>query len=278
MQLSSESDPSEQTVALSVVIPAFNEHGRLGQCLSAWRDWLSQQQATSDADDTSEPSTGNESAQYLPAELLVVDDGSTDGTANLARDFDASPASVRVLVNEQNLGKGASVRRGMRASRGRIALLSDADLNVPAEELPSLVEALEAGYDMAIGSRLVTSANVKRPMIRRFTSWLFYVLRGILLLPDLRDTQCGFKAFRQAAAQTIFAEQTLDGYGFDLEILAIARRHGYTIKEVPVQWLVREGSKVRPVRDGLGLLRDVIRVRRKWGRGSLPASTNRLQT
>jgi len=243
---------TDGTPALSVVIPAYHEANRLGICLSAWRHWLAQ----------------SEAGRWRPAELIVVDDGSRDATADFARQFDASPASVRVLVNESNRGKGASVRRGMQQSRGRIVLLCDADLNVPAGELPRLTEALDEGFDVAIGSRLITRANVKQPALRRFTSWLFYVLRGRLLLPDIHDTQCGFKAFTETAARTIFAKQTLDGYGFDLEILAIARKHGYTIKEVPVQWIARDGSKVRPFRDGVKLLRDVWRVRQKWGRAS----------
>jgi dolichyl-phosphate beta-glucosyltransferase len=234
--------------AVSVVIPAYNEHARLGETLEAWADWLSRQGEC--------------------AELIVVDDGSTDGTATLARDFELPGCLQRqVLVNETNRGKGASIRRGALASSGAVVVLSDADLNVPPDELPRLTEALDAGFDVAIGSRRVGQAEVQRSLFRRLGTWGFHLLRSSALLPDIRDTQCGFKAFKRDAAQAIFERQTLEGYGFDLEVLAIARHLGYSIKEVAVRWNVVAGSKVRPVRDGLALLADVWRVRSRWGRG-----------
>jgi dolichyl-phosphate beta-glucosyltransferase len=234
---------------LSVVIPAYNERARLGHTLAAWHAWLGE--------------------QAMPAELIVVDDGSRDGTAALVRDFESSDlVALHLLINETNRGKGASIRRGMLQARGAVRLLCDADLNVPPSELPHLTEAMECGAAVAIGSRRVGQAEVHRTWFRRIGTWGFHLLRGWLLLPTIRDTQCGFKAFTAEAAKAIFERQTLEGYGFDLEVLAIARRLGYAIEEVPVRWDVVPGSKVRPIRDGLSLLADVWRVRQKWGRAA----------
>jgi dolichyl-phosphate beta-glucosyltransferase len=242
-------DAPGQRPALSLVIPAYNESARLGDSLAELRDWVAGSGQT--------------------CQLIVVDDGSSDETARIARDFDPTPASLEVLVNEQNEGKGLSVRRGALAASGEVILVLDADMNVPAQDIPRVLEPLKAGYDIAIGSRNlpVNADRAHRPWLRRVAGWLFHTIRRGLVLRDIFDTQCGFKAFTRSAAEAAFREQTLTGYGFDFEVLVLARRAGFTIKEVGVHWETKAGSKVHPFRDGLAMLREVLLVRRKWGPG-----------
>jgi len=230
---------------ISVVIPCYNAEAYVGEAIESV---LAQ--------------------TYGALEVIVVDDGSGDGTAELVKAHPMAAATVRVLINGQNRGKGASVRRGVLASRGRTVVLCDADMNVPAFEIPRLLEALESA-EVAIGSRSVAPAEVKRGWGRNVTGWSFRAIRRLLLLPDIGDTQCGFKAFTRRAAEVIFTKQSLAGYGFDLELLAIARREGFPIVEVPVHWEEKPASKVDPIKVSLTLLRDVLRVRYRWGSARL---------
>jgi dolichyl-phosphate beta-glucosyltransferase len=250
--------PEVDAPTLSVVIPAYNERQRIGDSLAELHAWVQQ--------------------VGVHCEALIVDDGSSDGTAEHVRGLDLSPMAVRVLVNTHNRGKGASVRRGMLASEGRIAVICDADMNVPAAEISQLMSTLDSGVDVAIGSRTIDPAEVQRGWLRQLTGDTFRLIRQVLLLPDIGDTQCGFKGFTRAAADAIFPRQSLAGYGFDLEVLAIARHLGLTIREVPVHWATKPGSKVRPVRDGIKLLADVLKVRYRWGRARLKSADGRAPT
>jgi dolichyl-phosphate beta-glucosyltransferase len=231
---------------LSVVIPAFNEAGRLPATLARVASFL---------------------AEHAPgSEIVVVDDGSRDGTAGRAAE--AGAEGVRVLRNDANRGKGFSVRRGMLEARGARRLMTDADLSTPIEDLPRLMARLDAGDDVAIGSRAVVGSNVlvHQPRLREAAGRLFNALVQGLLLPGLHDTQCGFKLFSAAAAQASFSRAQLDGFSFDVEVLYIARRAGLRIAEVPVTWRNDAATRVTLLR-GVQAFVDLARIRAKASLG-----------
>ena len=234
---------------LSVVIPAYNEAERLPRTLARLNAYLE--------------------ARGFPYEIVVVDDGSSDGTAERARA--AGGSHVTVLRHEPNRGKGYAVRRGMLAAGGALRLMTDADLSTPIEELTRLEASLADGHDVAIGSRGVAGAiiEVHQPWYRESMGRLFNVLVRLLALPGLRDTQCGFKLFTAAAAESAFGPACLDGFSFDVEVLYIARRRGLRIAEVPVTWRNDAGTRVSLVRGGLAFL-DVVRIRLNGWSGRYP--------
>ncbi|KPK85027.1 MAG: hypothetical protein AMJ81_04330 [Phycisphaerae bacterium SM23_33] len=234
--------------SLSIVIAAYNERGRLGRSLEQIRDYAA----------------GRE-----PVEVIVVDDGSADGTSEVVKGFDPGGLRLRLLRNPTNMGKGYSVRRGMRQAAGEALLMTDADLSAPIAEADKLLAALEEGFDVAIGSRHVPGSAVSgRSLRRRLMAWAFRLVRRCVLLGDLRDTQCGFKLFRRPAGQEIFARQTERGFIFDCEILALAGKLGYRIKEVGVVWREDPDSRLRPVRDSIRMLIRLFRIRRRLKRMS----------
>jgi dolichyl-phosphate beta-glucosyltransferase len=228
---------------LSVVIPAYNEESRLPATLERIAEHLAGRR------------------DLLPAELVVVDDGSTDATARIAENF-AAPAglSLRVVRLGRNRGKGAAVRAGLAASSGAWVLISDADLATPVEELGAL---LASGAALAVGSRGVKRELILRrqPLPRDTLGRLFNLGLRVLGLTRLHDTQCGFKLLEGELARRLAGELRLDGFAFDVELLARARRHGATVTEVPVRWYHMESSRVRPLRHGLQMLRDAVRIR-----------------
>lgn len=243
-------------LALSIVIPVYNETGRIGSTLQRL---LERAQAGPDA-----------------CEILVVDDGSTDGTVELVERICRESPAVRLLRNPGNCGKGFAVRNGMLDARGEYLLFSDADLSTPIEEAERLWEALKNGYDVAIGSRALKPEWVypRQPWARETAGKTFNLfVRALTGLP-YRDTQCGFKAFRREAARAIFSRQTIPGFGFDVEILYLARKLGYRALEVPVHWANDPRTKVRPVRDGRRMLGDLVRIRwNDWtGKYRLPST------
>lgn len=230
------------TPYLSIVIPAYNEEVRLPGSLD--RLWSYCQ------------------AQPYATEILVVDDGSADHTPQIVRDFGADKP-VR-LLSSGHQGKGGAVRQGMLAAAGDAILMTDADLSTPIEDVTGLLEALAEGYDVAIGSRAIAGSvlNVRQPFYREMLGRGGNLLIQALLLPGLHDTQCGFKLFRREAAREIFRRSVMSGVSFDIEALYLARRLGYRIKEVPVHWSHRPGSKMRLIRDYGGTLRDLLTIRR----------------
>ncbi|MBD3291526.1 MAG: glycosyltransferase [Armatimonadia bacterium] len=238
----------QEPVELSVVIPAYNEEDRLGPTLEAVTTYLDE--------------------QPWPTELIVVDDGSTDATAELASDLlEEGPIPGRVLVNEQNRGKGYSVRRGMTESEGRLALFSDADLSTPIEHTADLRDAIEAGADVAVGSRALRDSDVKvrQPWARQTAGKMFSLVQRSILGSGIRDTQCGFKMFTREAVEAVFPHQQLERWAFDAEIIMIAQRLGLTVVEVPVRWLNAPGTKVNALVDGMQMVADLWTIRRMHG-------------
>jgi glycosyltransferase involved in cell wall biosynthesis len=232
------------------VIPAFNEEARL-------------------------PPTVERLAAFLGRgptwfEIIVVDDGSTDRTVAVARGLAESHPSLRVIATAPNRGKGHAVRAGMLAARGAVALMYDADGSTPPEEIPRLLAPLAAGRAaVAIGSRYVGgAAPVGQPIWRRAWSRLVNLVVRRTLVPGVRDTHCGFKAFTAAAARDLFGRATIDGWSFDLEVLALAGRLGHEVVEVPVAWRDDGRSRVRPLHDLRKVLGEAIAIRRNLARGA----------
>ena len=228
----------------SIVIPAYNERLRIIGALEAVVACIRQNQ--------------------WDAEVIVVNDGSTDETADLVRDFASNAPEVKLMENPSNCGKGFSVRNGIVHAHGEIVMFTDADLSAPIEEAERLFAAIEQdGADIAIGSRwLATSRQTHRqPLYRQLFGRCFNALtRAVMRLP-YADTQCGFKAFTREAAQTVFQLQTIERWGFDPEILFIARRRRYKVKEVPVSWAHDARSRISYLRDGIQMLKELAIVR-----------------
>lgn len=216
---------------LCVVIPAYNEEDVIGQTLDAIRAYGAR-------------------CGYL-IEVVVADDGSTDATAEIARRRDGADLSVRVPRTEHNHGKGHAVARGMLATNAPLRLMYDADGSTPIEAIQRLLPWVEQGYDVVIGSRDVKGARLDppQPLVRRVLAGAFRALRRRCILSDLHDTQCGFKLFRGAAADSLFALPTTTGWLFDCEILLRAEREGYRVREVGVHWRNRAATRVRVWRE-----------------------------
>jgi dolichyl-phosphate beta-glucosyltransferase len=230
---------------LSVVIPAYNEAGCILRTLNSIQSWAARSR--------------------IDSEIVLVDDGSADGTSDIVRSFAAEPLVLRLLVNPTNRGKGYSVRRGMLAAAGEVVLMCDADLSTPIEEVEKLRPWLERGCDVVIGSRDMPDSllDPPQPYARRSAAAVFRAIRRRLLLPQLHDTQCGFKLFRHAAARDVFARQTVDGWLFDCEVLGLADRLGYRIKEIGVHWHNNPDSRVKPLREAFAALPTLLAIRRR---------------
>ncbi len=236
---------SDAHIELSVVIPAYNEVERLGDSLERIIAWLRD--------------------QPWRWEIVVVDDGSSDATAELARNvLQDVQMPTQVLVNEQNRGKGYSVRRGMMQSNGRLALFSDADLSTPIEHAADLRAAIEGGADIAIGSRQTVGSDIEvhQPFLRETAGRMFSAVQRAILGTGIRDTQCGFKMFTREAVETVFPHQKLERWAFDAELVFIAQRLGLTVVEVPVRWRNSPATKVNAIRDGLQMVADLWQIRR----------------
>ena len=227
----------------SIVIPAYNEGERIRKTIEKILAFTSE--------------------RHWQAEILIVNDGSTDDTAEIVRSYAVRNPSLRLVENPGNRGKGYSVRNGMLHSNGDVVLFSDADLSSPIEESLKLFATLEAGADVAIGSRWVrTELQIQRqPLHRQLFGRLFNVALRLVLGLHFKDTQCGFKAFTRKAAHTIFPLQHIERWGFDPEVLFLARRFGFRIQEVAVRWAHREGTRINPLRDGIRMLGELLRVR-----------------
>lgn len=246
---------SERLPELSIIIPAYNEEKRLGRTLARIREYF--------AADSMWPGE---------IEVIVVDDGSSDGTARVAQESAREMPSLRLVSNPVNHGKGYSVRQGMLAARGRIALFTDADLSTPIEESEKLRVAIEAGYDAAIGSRAIDRSliAVHQSRFREVAGMIFNGLVRLITGLPFHDTQCGFKAFVREPCRILFEQQRIGWFGFDPEILFLARRHGLRTAEVPVRWAHDPATKVRVVSDSLRMLGDLLYIRWNWLVGRYP--------
>ncbi len=235
--------------SLSIVIPAYNEGARIEHALSRVLSCVAERR--------------------WDAEVLVVDDGSSDDTADIVQRWMLTHPNLHLVRNDGNRGKGYSVRNGVLQSTGEIVMFTDADLSSPIEEAERLFAALDAGADVAIGSRWLDKQRqtIHQPLYRRFFGRCFnWVTRKIMGLP-YKDTQCGFKAFKRDAAQVIFRLQTIERWGFDPELLFIARKLGYTIVEVPVTWGHDERSRISYLKDGMQMLKEMAQIRKNSLRG-----------
>ncbi len=232
---------------LTVVVPAFNEESRLGDTLTQLSGYLVQRPWT--------------------WEILVVDDGSTDRTAAVVTDAARLEPRIR-LLREPHRGKGGAVRAGLLASTAAHRFICDADLSMPVHEIERFMPPALGDADIAIGSREGAGARrVGEPMIRHLSGRAFNLAVRLLLLPDVQDTQCGFKMFTGAAIEAIFPHVTVTGWAFDLEVLYIARVRGLRVREVPIEWHYRSESRVRMFRDGAGMFLELWRMRRRAGLG-----------
>jgi dolichyl-phosphate beta-glucosyltransferase len=231
-------------IRLSVVIPTYNGESRIGATLEGVAGYLA--------------------GKPFSSEIIVVDDGSTDRTAEAARAALARRPSDKVLRRERNAGKGASVKEGVLAAFGEFVLFCDDDLSTPIAELDKALVGLEAGADLVVGSRAHPESDI-RVRQRRPREWMgkaFNLLVRLFVLKGFRDTQCGFKAFRGAAAKEIFSRLRTAGFGFDVEVLVLAQALGYLVAEIPVVWCDVRPSRLRIFRGSWGMARDLWRIRR----------------
>jgi dolichyl-phosphate beta-glucosyltransferase len=240
---------AETSPVLSVVVPCFREERRLPGTLARLEEFL-----------------GARGEAY---ELLIVDDGSDDGTVELARKYACGRPEVRVIASQPNRGKGYAVRRGALEARGERVLFSDADLSTPIEELERFLRSLEQGFDVAIGSRALAGSDlrVRQPWWReragRTMNFLIRILSGL----PYADTQCGFKLFTREAARDLFGQATVDRWMFDVELLVLARKLGYRVAELPVTWVNSSESRVR-LSHAPGIFRELFHIRWHWLRHS----------
>ena len=228
----------------SIVIAAFNEEIRLAHSLRQIQAY--------------------QAANERRAEIIVVDDGSTDNTALMVVMLSLEVEGLRLISYPENRGKGYALRTGVLASRGSMVLLSDADFSTPIEELETLRRHLTPQtHQIAIGSRALALSQIAQaqPLWRRCLGRMFNRLVRVLVIDGFRDTQCGFKLFTGEAARQLFAAARIDRFAYDVEILTLAQKNGFRVAEVPIKWTDCAGSKVRPVQDSLQMLADLVKIR-----------------
>jgi glycosyltransferase involved in cell wall biosynthesis len=240
---------------LSIIIPAYNEGKRLGRALTRIRAYFA-----------------GRPAGLAGIEVIVVDDGSTDDTARITQDCAREMPCLRLVPNGRNRGKGYSVRHGMFEARGRVAIFTDADLSSPIEESEKLLIAIQAGNDVAIGSRAFDRSLIseRQSRLREVAGIIFNGFVRLFTGLPIHDTQCGFKAFVRERCRIVFDQQRIERFGFDPEILFLARRHGLRTAEIPVRWAHDPGTKVHMIRDSLLMFGDLAYIRWNWLLGRYP--------
>lgn len=235
------------TIFLSIIIPAYNEAKRLPNTLEQVFAFLV--------------------TQPYSYEVLVVENGSTDNTYELAKEYIKKYPALQVL-HEENRGKGNAVRHGMVQARGEYRFICDADLSMPIAEVSKFIPPALSGFDIAIGSREAPgSVRYNEPKYRHWGGRAINLLIQMFILPSLNDTQCGFKCFHASTTQQLFALQTLTGWSFDIELLYLARRQKLIIKEIPIDWYYGADSKVNALRDAVKMITDIFKIHRNARRG-----------
>ena len=234
---------------LSVVIPVFNEQSRIVETLDQVLEYLG--------------------SQHYSWEVVVVDDGSTDRTSSLVQHLIENRPNTHLRhLRLCHKGKGWAVKQGMLHALGEYRFMCDADLSMTIEQITRFLPPQANNYDVAVGSREVLGARkIGEPRMRKMMGRVFSQMVRALALPGMVDTQCGFKCFHATAAETLFGEQLLHGFAFDVEILFLARKRGLRVIEVPIDWYYSAQSKVRPVRDAVSMLKDTLRIRWHYLRG-----------
>jgi dolichyl-phosphate beta-glucosyltransferase len=248
----------------SIVIPAYNENARIPATLQSVVACIHE--------------------HGWSAEVIVVNDGSRDATAEVVRAFAAHAPEVRLVENPGNRGKGYSVRNGILQAQGDMVMFTDSDLSAPIEEATLLFDAIAAGADIAIGSRWLEKdrQSIRQPLYRQFFGRCFNAVTRAVMGLHFADTQCGFKAFTRTAAQTVFQLQTIERWGFDPEILFIALKRGFRVVEVPVSWAHDERTRMSYLKDGITMLQEIARIRwnalnRRYDRQIEPIHRNPLE-
>ncbi len=232
---------------LSIIIPAYNEEQRLPDTLKQVFEFLKKQD--------------------YQAEVLVIENGSQDKTYDIAQSY-SDQFSLYSVLQETLPGKGRAVQKGMLAARGQYRFMCDADLSMPIEEVNRFIPPMLEDFDIAIGSREAPGAvRYDEPEYRHLGGRAINLMIRLLALPGLQDTQCGFKCFRAPIVEDIFNQQTLNGWSFDIELLYIARRRNYHIKEIPIPWYFNPATKLSPVQDALQMALDIWTIRRNARRG-----------
>jgi len=228
---------------LSLIIPAYNEENRIQKALNKIIKYLE--------------------GRGYPYEIIIIDDGSSDDSVKVINKLSERYKKIKLLQNENNKGKGYSVKKGMLSSNGLYVLFSDADLSTPIEEIEKFFSWLRCGYDIVIGSRALEDSDVQihQPWYRETMGKIFNVLVRFLAIKGIKDTQCGFKCFKREVIPSIFTRQTIDRFGFDVELLWIASKKGLRTKEVPVQWFNDSNSRVNPLTDGISMLYELLKIR-----------------
>ena len=232
--------------SVSVVVPAYNEESRILPTLERLRQYLK--------------------GHFREFEIIVVDDGSADNTASVVKALSLELKELNLLRYEKNRGKGYAVRKGVLSSGGAMVLICDADLSAPIEELEKLQTFIEGGFDIAIGSRGLSESDiiVRQPWYREGMGKIFNMFVKTLVFGGIKDTQCGFKLFRGDVARSLFAKSLINGFSFDVEILFLAGKAGYRIKEEPVKWLNSPNSKVRLITDPARMFLELLKIRINW--------------
>ena len=237
-----------EEILLSLILPAYNEEKRLPECMEKVASFVG--------------------AHREPIEVILVENGSRDRTYELGCEYAAKYPWLKVL-REQKPGKGNAVRRGMLEARGKYRMFADVDFSMPISEVDHFIPPMLSDYQVAIGSREVKGAvRYNEPATRHFTGRVFNLIVRILLnLPKIHDTQCGFKSFSAEAAEKLFRLQKIDGWAFDAEVLFIAKQCGYEIIEVPVQWYYDGNSKINVLQDSLKMFRELLQIRKNHREG-----------
>ncbi len=232
-----------QNKYISLIIPAYNEEMRIGKTLQDVHSYLSE--------------------NYPKFEIIVVDDGSNDGTSDTIFNFMEKSKNVQLVKNETNRGKGYSVKKGVLTSSGEIVVFSDADQSVPIYELPKFINLIKEGTDIVIASRAFPNSSVLRRQAiwRQTMGKVFNIFVRMAVFRGIKDTQCGFKCFKRESALDLFGRQKINGFAFDVEILYLARSRGYSIEQIPVTWINSPKSKVDPLYDSIAMLKDLFAIK-----------------